>query len=103
MAHKACGHFILVYDISHAHRQVAVDEDEWGRLACQIEGTAADTLQEQLPILRDKRETTAGPTSVSFRGGQRKVLVGEGRGLAGPPLPLLRTTTTTTTLATTLR
>ena len=66
MAREACGHFTLVYDISHAHRQVAVDEKEWGRLACQIEGTAADTLRDQIPLLKGRTSAKVGPSQITF-------------------------------------
>ena len=38
-------HFTLVYDVSHAHRRIPVEESEWGRLGCQIEGTAAESYR----------------------------------------------------------
>ena len=66
MAREACGHFTLVYDISHAHRQVAVETGEWGRLASQIDGTAADTLRQQMPTLRGRESKEAMPTRVRF-------------------------------------
>jgi hypothetical protein len=66
MAREACGHFTLVYDVSHAHRQIPVDEAEWGRLACQIEGTAADTLREQSPLLRGRSSAAVRPSQITF-------------------------------------
>ena len=36
----------LVYDIAQAHRQILVLSSVWGRLACQLEGTAAATARE---------------------------------------------------------
>ena len=38
-------HFMLVFDISKAHRRVPVLEEEWGRQACQVKGSAATTSQ----------------------------------------------------------
>ena len=52
MADEQVAHFSIVYDVSFAHRQVAVEEAEWGRLGCQLEGTAAQTMRDQLPTLR---------------------------------------------------
>ena len=34
-------HFALLFNVSKAHRRVAVLECEWGRQACQEEGGAA--------------------------------------------------------------
>ena len=31
--------------MSHAHRQIPVVPSDWGRLACQLEGTAAETAR----------------------------------------------------------
>jgi hypothetical protein len=72
MAREACQHFTLVYDISHAHRQIAVEVSEWGRLACQVGGTAAATLRDQLPAPRNKGDDSAqvGPTRVAFSDSQ---------------------------------
>ena len=38
-------HFSLHIDYSGAHRQVAVEESEWGRQACQVRGTAAEAAK----------------------------------------------------------
>ena len=72
MAGEACQHFTLVYDISHAHKQIAVEDSEWVRLACHVGGTAAATLRDQLPALRDKGDDSAqiGPTRVAFSDSQ---------------------------------
>ena len=38
-------HFSIHIDYSGAHRQVAVEEAEWGRQACQVRGTAAEAAK----------------------------------------------------------
>ena len=38
-------HFSIHIDYSGAHRQVAVEESEWGRQACQVRGTAAEAAK----------------------------------------------------------
>ena len=38
-------HWILVFDISKAHRRIPVLPEEWGRQACQVRGSAAVTAQ----------------------------------------------------------
>ena len=35
--------FSVAYDVADAHRQVPMLEEDWGLLACQVEGTAAET------------------------------------------------------------
>ena len=35
----------LLFDVSKAHRRVLVLEEEWGRQACQVRGTAAATAR----------------------------------------------------------
>ena len=45
IASERSSHFTLVYDVSHAHRRIPVEEAEWGRLGCQIEGTAAESYR----------------------------------------------------------
>ena len=51
VAEKADGggpHFSLKYDITKAHRRVAVEKSEWGRQACQIKGFAAAAAKRAL-------------------------------------------------------
>ena len=36
-------HFQLLFDVRTAHRRVSVLEEEWGRQACQVKGSAAAT------------------------------------------------------------
>ena len=73
LAREGGSHFALAYDVSHAHRQIAVEPGDWGRLACQVEGTAADEMRRQLHELREAeaRKGTGGgspigPTRVRF-------------------------------------
>ena len=35
----------ILFDVSKAHRRVPIVPEEWGRLACQVKGTAAATAQ----------------------------------------------------------
>ena len=55
-------HFSLVYDVSHTHRRVPVEIPEWGRLGCQIQGTAARTFREAAEQ-RKKAEADGGRAS----------------------------------------
>ena len=48
MADEGGPHFSVQVDFSKAHRQVAVLEEEWGRQACQIDGSAAKTAKQLL-------------------------------------------------------
>ena len=65
MADEQVAHFLIVYDVPFAHRQVAVEEAEWGRLGCQLEGTAAQTMRDQLPTLLEARKRSGKPLVVS--------------------------------------
>lgn len=38
-------HYMLAFDVSKAHRRTPVLEEEWGRQACQVRGSAAATAQ----------------------------------------------------------
>ena len=38
-------HVCIVYDVSKAHRRVPVLEEDWGRQACQVRGSAAASLK----------------------------------------------------------
>ena len=40
-------HVCIVYDVSKAHRRVPVLEEDWGRQACQVRGSAAAALKER--------------------------------------------------------
>ena len=44
---EGASHVCIVYDISKAHRRIPVLEDEWGRQACQVRGTAASALKNR--------------------------------------------------------
>ena len=48
-------HFSLKYDITKAHRRVAVEKCDWGRQACQIKGSAAATAQLRGHEMRQKQ------------------------------------------------
>ena len=48
MARRRRTYFAIAYDVKFAHRQVLVGESEWGRLGCQIEGTAAEWMMSQI-------------------------------------------------------
>ena len=48
LAEEGSPHFSLHYDIAKAHRQIAVLLEEWGRQACQITISAANTAQRML-------------------------------------------------------
>jgi len=41
-------HFQLKFDVSKAHRRVPTLEEEWGRQACQLRGTAAESLKRAI-------------------------------------------------------
>ena len=45
MSQEDGGHYGITYDVSKAHRRVPVLEEEWGRQACQIKGTAAAAVK----------------------------------------------------------
>ena len=63
-------HFGLVYDISFAHRQIPVLESDWGRLACQLVGTAADTARN---LAQDEEpKPRRSPLEARRVGGARK-------------------------------
>ena len=48
MARRRRTCFSIAYDVRFAHRQVPVEESEWGRLGCQIERTAAEWMRSQI-------------------------------------------------------
>ena len=54
-------HFCLVYDVSDAHRQVPVDERDWGLQACQLSGTAAETARLYMEGTRPRATLVPGP------------------------------------------
>ena len=39
--------FTILFDVSKAHRRVPIVEDEWGRQACQVRGSAAEVAQRK--------------------------------------------------------
>jgi hypothetical protein len=52
--------FSLVFDVSKAHRRVPVLEEEWGRQACQVRGSAAATAQAKRTALEEKEKRHPG-------------------------------------------
>ena len=70
IAEEKVPHFRLVYDVSHAHRRVPVEVKEWGRLGCQVEGTAAEAFRaevERRRLLEATGEKLRGdPASIPF-------------------------------------
>ena len=62
-------HFSLHYDIAKAHRQVPVLREEWGRQACQVTGSAADTAKKLLVdrAIQDRKEFESYGTRKSQR------------------------------------
>ena len=42
---KPC--FTLLFDVSKAHRRMPIVEEEWGRQACQVRGSAAEVAQRK--------------------------------------------------------
>ena len=68
---SACtAHFTIVYDVSHAHRQVPIEEQEGGRLGCQIKVSAAQAFRDELERHKthpkDAGESTPSLTSIPF-------------------------------------
>ena len=60
--------FGIAYDVADAHRQVPTVETDWGLLACQLEGTAAETSRRMLEEKLDKaKPTEAGDARVRLR------------------------------------
>ena len=54
----------IAYDVRFAHRQVSVEESEWGRLGCQIEGTAAEWMRSQISAaiaIAAEKDVVKGP------------------------------------------
>ena len=45
MYRESGSHFMIMFDVSKAHRRVPVLEEEWGRQACQVKGSAATKAQ----------------------------------------------------------
>ena len=56
-------HFTLVYDVSHAHRRIPVEEAEWGRLGCQLTGTAAEAYRA---AVEDHKAREGGAAATPF-------------------------------------
>ena len=52
--------FNIVYDVSPAQRRIPMEEGEWGRLGCEITGTAAQAFREELD--RRKADPAEGST-----------------------------------------
>ena len=48
--------FALGYDVSDAHRQWPVVEEDWGLLACQTRGTAAEAVRAGLAAEAEKAD-----------------------------------------------
>ena len=60
--HEEGGSFVTVlFDVSKAHRRVPVLEEQWGRQACQVKGSAAATLQAKR--LQGEKGTTGSESS----------------------------------------
>ena len=59
------GSFVtILFDVSKAHRRVPLLPEEWGRLACQVHGTAAATAATSATARRvDPPLTTPASTS----------------------------------------
>ena len=57
-------HVCLVYDISKAHRRVPVVEEDWGRQACQIRGTAASAwkMRKRMRASEDRARAPGSST-----------------------------------------
>ena len=53
LAEEGGVHWSLLFDLSKAHRRILFLEEEWGRQACHIRGTAAATAglkRAQIPF-----------------------------------------------------
>ena len=59
-------HIALVYDVSKAHRRVPVLEEEWGRQACQVRGTAASASKNR-QRMADANSAEGKPTRVVLK------------------------------------
>ena len=75
-------HFGLVYDVSHAHRQIPVVPSDWGRLACQLKGMAAETARlareesaEEARRTRGAKKPSSRPSVAAFSEAQLKEVI----------------------------
>ena len=63
MADQGGPHLSIEYDVLVAHRQVPVVQEDWGRQACQVKGSAARAATEALVRIAEaanKRYVTKG-------------------------------------------
>ena len=51
----------LLFDVSKAHRRVPVLPEEWGRQACQVVGTAAETARRVRSVWRGNDKEGMSP------------------------------------------
>ena len=66
---EGASHVCLVYDISKAHRRIPVLEEEWGRQACQVRGTAASALKNRKRMEAARCRLEDGPSEYVLRVG----------------------------------
>ena len=64
MARRRRTRFSIAYDVRFAHRQILVEEVQWGRLGCQIEGTAAEWMRSRISAaiaMAAEKDVVKGP------------------------------------------